>query len=509
MAVSKVFNPTPWRTFRSAAQTRRVSFRLGNSDSNAAYGNEGWHGGWMWTMGQRDGCWASPLSSPGVMNAEGLAVTPAFFTFVGTSATIPLLPAVVVGTATSVTSGSNIVTDAGASWLSTLSVGQMIRFSTNWYRVVSIDSDTQIHVSENVGSTASGLTTTAYALPPAGAYAFVDPGAFYGGLRPHQYAYLAAGQTYAEALGLQAMLVSPMKKTGNVKGIFSYVQFPGGAGGSFKPQVRRMTSPYQSSQATISTNSPDGDYHIATTTLTLNSGYVQEGESVAALWSNTTGAQITGPFMGLFCKLIDTTATKGVAVSMLGNRSGQASDQMLLDLQRAPVAYRRHFMEMEVYDQGADPILGIEIQTGLNDSAILDRATFKANIEAILAIYDADWVALGYDLANLVYLLRVSHDTGFSPPDNNLAIYREVMEEICTANPTRCTAVDMSQIMAQAEMAGRNLFNATDLNGRLHLRTAANAYRVLTDMVDDAIMAPLPGQVLTSAGGTLKRHRGT
>lgn len=289
---------------------------------------------------------------------------------------------------------------------------------------------------------------------------------------PHSAGYLPEGQTFASnSNGTILYPTNPMlqDKT-NLRAWFKYGMFasettPGT--GNFLPYARYagQGGSYGNVVLWDKVVTVDGTSDLKLLELPIPAGdYTANGIEVK--WAGTGSRLMTGPFFGLYSRVDNPNANKGISCHTLYGAGGQSlwdmSSSLTADFDNAKaVVYFGELRRLQLL-RGQMPIIVIYINSGLNDQnetstpsfgwrATTDSKSATAyidNLEYLCKRFEDVWEQNGWNKEELFFLIHSSHMVN-DPDTQRVQQFRQAAQAFA-AGRERITAVDLTNITSSA-----------------------------------------------------------
>jgi hypothetical protein len=320
-----------------------------------------------------------------------------------------------------------------------------------------------------------------------GAPTFFDD--YMAGVPIHQYGYLAAGSTYGLGgnsgiiLGENAGVAGLIDISAELQIDCYYGTFASGSGGSFNPSIRRDSPPYNTLASNGSITTTTGVDGVEVASFTLAAGSRAGFGSLGFKWN---GADIVGPFFGTYARISQTGRTTGFSYSTLtylGGYSLRAMANTYLNIMSDTAI--AHFLGEMRRLQGDQKTVVITVNSGLNDrnetgtslgpAGITDGDSYQAFVDNFVAIQnriEGIWVAEGWDLSELFWLVFPSHPVD-DPDDAELVSYRKAIGEYLMTRPN-AQMLNLAELTDEAEMLASGYY-ASGGADRNHLTSTGYA----------------------------------
>lgn len=188
---------------------------------------------------------------------------------------------------------------------------------------------------------------------------------------------------------------------------------------------------------------------------------------------------VSGEFFGLFQKVEHVENTTGFGFTTIVYRGGVSSRVVASALQFTHIDAIKEILFNMVRHQIGDKVLMIRICEGMNDRNDSDNsvgqnpapsnttAGFKDNVLAIMVIYKTAWMALGYDLNNLYFLLTPSHQPDMS---DTIAPFRTACSELADEEPNT-GYYNFAKDFTYTDMSTNGYYFPGEESGSAHLST--------------------------------------
>jgi len=259
-------------------------------------------------------------------------------------------------------------------------------------------------------------------------------------------------------------------------------------GGSVRPSIRNSVSALlgQSALVTLAAATPTSMQRIEVT-----AAAAQRSGSTWASFTTTSGTAISGNVILGPQQLCSTTMTAGVALTPFMSRGSTSVYDWALSHQAnvSDAMIDQHIAEYiaETVASGQAPLLTLWFNDAFNFRAVSATSigpgayadgdspeAYADNHVYIINRWKARWVALGYDLSNLWFVIHGDHPLsgdGAGTEDSELLAYRSTgYAAIYAANPSQTICIDGNQLVSYAEMIAAPHYDAvTDTTTRLHL----------------------------------------
>lgn len=138
-----------------------------------------------------------------------------------------------------------------------------------------------------------------------------------------------------------------------------------------------------------------------------------------------------------YMRVTQPSRTSGWSYSNWYAKAGATSTVCHTELDALNDSYHQWWFQQVCGAQSGNKAAVFQIQFGLNDIASVNKATYKTNIQNLIALIRSNWVAAGFNQSDCYFLLLVAHPystTGDTAPYNGenatLNEYRDACEEI-------------------------------------------------------------------------------
>lgn len=311
---------------------------------------------------------------------------------------------------------------------------------------------------------------------------------------PLNYAFIPVGSTTTTNLGMFLQSGPALNVDGPLRGFLATAgstEFTG----TFRISFRREAPPFNTlvQSGPLTTSGPAGS--VIWHELDLPAG---TRGSVISLRTPGFATPLSGPFMGLYARVIDTSRDRGVSVHTLYGRGSQSLRSMAAAMQGMQTTGLGEFLDAIVRQQGeSTPHVIVRINSGLNDRnetlASLGPANvqdgdsaeaFADNAVAIITALQQAWTSKGLPLEGLRFVLTSSHPISM-PNDAELASYAAALPGVASRfAPGLVTAVALEELISADAMLSRGYY--TNPGDRFHLSRAG--FLALTQLEVEAVM---------------------
>jgi hypothetical protein len=277
----------------------------------------------------------------------------------------------------------------------------------------------------------------------------------------HNYAYATGAATYSanrdHGLIINGQVTAqhygdhPIDRRQALRGTVCYGTFASG-GGSGKIGIRETSGSYTRSGTLNFATGADG-YAFGQVDLAASAS--RNVNVQLAVMNDGTDALTTNAWFS-FLQIENIATVRGVAVSTIAAQGGQSARDAYDWLQPRETMTRHILRNMMQCDGVADSAATalIVINEGANDfsesgtsidtvNANSSRAGYKANIQGLIDVIQAAWVAEGFAAGNLFFLLLPTHVAAIDPTDSREAAligYRDACAEIAAARANTAAA---------------------------------------------------------------------
>lgn len=291
------------------------------------------------------------------------------------------------------------------------------------------------------------------------------------GMRPFGYVSVPGGSSRVLlGHGLQVSGASPIPVGGALRFHATLAEQPGG--GAVRPEVRVDSSPFVvlAQSGVVETDA-------------AGFGVVRASVEVAARPGDTRsisfrlgefGGVVEGPLAGYFMRAEAPGRDRGVSCSSWYAFGSRSARDMAAALLAAGGESRRFVISEAVRLQGGPPRLLVRIHSALNDrneeALPLDSngvevglapnspEAYARNVRTIIELVEGDWLALGYGIEGLSFVITPSHPT--RPEDDaQVLAYREAARGLARELP-RCAMVDLGALTGYSEMLRNRWYHA-------------------------------------------------
>jgi len=285
-----------------------------------------------------------------------------------------------------------------------------------------------------------------------------------------EYAYQASGDM-GQFNGVYVSKNAPgLDVTANLRAHYCFGIFASG-GGSFVPAARIEASPYPTLVTGSAVSCSGGADSVGYSTLDLTAG--ARTTDISFKWRLGGGAANVAKTAQLWQRVENLDRPAGVSVHSMYAVGGQSLyDMAAAMLAMTDARIQSYFKSVTRLQRlrGLAPMMVVYINSGFNDRnenltpSLGPLATgsptgplaYIDNLEAIRLKFDAAWVACGYDLANLTYLVVPSHPIS-SPDDAQVITYRSIVSRY-VAGQRRMSMVDLSTLSDYASMVANGWY---------------------------------------------------
>ena len=290
---------------------------------------------------------------------------------------------------------------------------------------------------------------------------------------PQHYLFAPPGRAVNSLLsnGLRIDSGGPWNPSAALVFHYSYGVYSSPPAGTFTPVVRLGYAPtYQTITPVVEVSTSGGD-GIAAGSISLPAA--SRGDSLEFRWNQAGVRTVRGPFLGLHMRMERPTIDRGASISSFFYRGGFSTRGIAAALQEAPDATIIERLVRLRQLQPATKLVLFRISTGVNDRFELGASrgpqaflpgysanAFKENTEVIIDRVSSVWVAQGWPIEELRFLLTASMPLE-TPEDIQLDGYREKLDEIARER-ANVSAVRMDRLTSEAELTARGWYQTPD-----------------------------------------------
>ncbi len=313
---------------------------------------------------------------------------------------------------------------------------------------------------------------------------------------------LAAGVSFGPSLaGVAIAANSPIGVTGPLRFTFSYGAYPT-PGGGFRPQFRyngpNSYGGWQQGDWVSSFN--PASHEMRTATFDIPAGD-RGGNDVYAGYTRPASEPMLGPiFLGLM-RAENRDRTVGVSYSTLIYDAGEGLRTMASRLINMPTSQLQYyFTEVTRQQNSPSKMVLVCINSGFNDpnetlssigpAQINDSFSGESYADNLLALKNRitqAWVACGYDVSGLYFLVFPSHPPPVFHFAHYLTPYRQAAAQFAAQHP-RIASVDFDRLITWEQMAGNNWYYFSTID-TYHLSTAG--YEGMSGLLFNALLGPV------------------